>query len=304
MDLSKNWGPTPSSLPAKEQPLALLTSVSMATVKQWSSPNVSNRFMKCADVLLVLDDGVAIPCHSQILSLHSAVMSKMFEDLASQPNQTVKIPLADFTEAQCVALLAYLYSHGVCSKGAAFDSHDAAAHDAAVAVARFAHTYDAPHALHHVHVYLSAFMDARFTGKDCAGLTGETCDKVVLAWAVMADKLDMHDLCGHCERAMVMYWESFQDKPALLEQLSSGALQRIAKELNKSLTAPAVHQWSSAASGFDAYLTVTNRPAEGMIKCSKQGYPGVREFIAWRRQKQPPVHQSGTTRPASTAASA
>ena len=45
--------------------------------------------------------------------------------------------------------------HGVCTQGAAFEKHAGAA----VAVARFAHTYDVPHALRHVEDYLSAFME-------------------------------------------------------------------------------------------------------------------------------------------------
>ena len=68
----------------------------------------------------------------------------------------------------------------------------------------------------------------------------------MLAWAVMADKFDMHELCGHCERAMVMHWERFQDRPDLVGQLSSGALQRIAKGLNKALWATTGHQGMTA----------------------------------------------------------
>ena len=30
--------------------------------------------------------------------------------------------------------------------------------------------------------------------------------KTVLEWAIMADKYDMQELCGHCERAMAMHW--------------------------------------------------------------------------------------------------
>ena len=76
--------------------------------------------------------------------------------------------------------------------------------------------YDAPQALQRVQVYLTAFMSACFESKDPAELTGETCAEVVLAWAVMADKFDMHELCGHCERAMVMHWDQFQDTPGWL----------------------------------------------------------------------------------------
>ena len=62
--------------------------VGMDDVKQLSLPNVSGDFMKSADVLLVLDDGTAIPCHSQILSLHSAVLCNMLADLASQQSES------------------------------------------------------------------------------------------------------------------------------------------------------------------------------------------------------------------------
>lgn len=114
---------------------------------------------------------MALPCHSQTLSMHSAVLCNMLKDLASQHNEKVKIPLADFTETQCSALIAYMNAHGVSGTGAAFESHDDAAHDAAAAVARFAHIYDVPHALRHVQVYLTAFMDARFKSKDCSGMS-------------------------------------------------------------------------------------------------------------------------------------
>ena len=194
----------------------------MENAKQLSLPNACVEFMNTADVLLVLDDGVAIRCHSQILSLHSAVLCNMLADLAaSQHNEKVRVPLPDFTEAQCSALLAYLYSHSVCGEGLAFKTHNAADHDAAVAVARFAHTYDAPHALRHVQAYLTGFMDANFRNKQGSVMTEETNGEDVLAWALMADKFDMHELCGHCERAMAMHWTYFHDKPELAGQLSS-----------------------------------------------------------------------------------
>ena len=211
--------------------------MSTENTKQLTLPIVSKAFMDIADVLLVLDDGVAMPCHSQTLSMHSAVLCNMLADLAGQRNEKIRIPLAGFTEAQCSALLKYLYSHGMSCSGAAFESHDAADLVAAIVVARFAHTYNAPHALQHVQVYLTAFMKACFMCKNSSGLIEETSMKNVLTWAVMADKFDMHELCGHCERAMVMYWDTFQDKPDLLDQLSSGALQRIAKGLNGTLVA-------------------------------------------------------------------
>ena len=240
--------------------------ISMENAKELILPNISKVFMKTADMLLVLDDGVAILCHSQILSMHSAVLCNMLADLASQRNEKVSVPLPDFTEAQCSALLAYLYNNGVSSKGAAFEGHDAADHDAAVAVARFAHTYDAPYALRHVEANLTALMDADFKCKKYCGPTGictfenRICTfEYILEWAVMADKFHMHELCGHCERAMVMYWEGFQDKPKLLDQLSSGALQRIAKGLNSTLLA-----------------TARRHSQEYSL-----GIPGVQEFTAW-----------------------
>ena len=108
-------------------------------------------------MLLVLDDGTAVPCHSHILTKHSAVFCNMFSDLA-QHEGMVRIPLPEFTEAQCSALLAYLRAHDVSSQGAAFATQDRADRDAATAVARFAHTYDAPHVLRHVEAYLTTFM--------------------------------------------------------------------------------------------------------------------------------------------------
>ena len=56
-------------------------------------------------------------CHSQILSLHSAVICDMLEDLGSQHRPSrlktllphfTEIPLPDFTEAECSAVLAYM----------------------------------------------------------------------------------------------------------------------------------------------------------------------------------------------------
>ena len=219
------------------QPMQRLTKMAETTmvmdkVKQLSLPNVTEDFMKNADVLLVLDDGVGILCHSQILSLYSAVFCNMLADVTGKHGERVKIPLADFTEAQCSALLKYFYSHGVSSPGAAFEGHDAASHDAAATVARFAHIYDMPHALRHVQAYVTAFMAAQFPSKLSSGKTGEMF-RVLLPWAVMADKYNMLELCGHCERALVMHWEAYQDSPDLAGQLSSGAIQRVAKGLTK-----------------------------------------------------------------------
>ena len=131
---------------------------SMENAKQLTLANISEAYMKTADVLLVLDDGVAILCHSQILSKHSAVFCNMFSDLAQHEGK-VKIPLPGFSEAQCSALLTYLYSNGLTSSGVAFATQGRAHLDAAGVVARFAHTYDAPHVLRHVEAYLTAFMD-------------------------------------------------------------------------------------------------------------------------------------------------
>ena len=247
--------------------------INMVITKQSPLPNVSEAFMNSADVLLVLDEDIAIPCHSQILSQHSAVICKMLADLPSQRSERIEVPLADFTAAQCSATLAYLYENSTSCKGAAFAGHDAADHDAAIAVVRFAHIYGMPHALQHVQTYLAAFMETRFKSKQCAGMTGETREKVVLEWAIMAEKYSMHELCGHCERAMMMYWECFDDKPELTDQLSNSALQRIAKGLHKNLLASAGHNM-------------------------EQNYPDVKEFVAWRQQEAAKSDSSGA--PAST----
>ena len=183
--------------------------------------------------------------------MHSAVLCNMLEDLAaSQHHEKVKVPLANFTQEQCLALLAYLYNNCMSSDGAAFANHL----DAAADVAHFAHAYNAPHALRQMQAYLVASMsDQHFSVTSSAGLIGhqqgesKSCspsgrpyDKAVLDWALMADKYDMHELRGHCDRAMVIYWRCYQDRPELLNQLSSSALQRIAKGLNEAL-------WDTAA---------------------------------------------------------
>ena len=88
-----------------------LKTITMQEVKRWALPNVSEEFWNTADVLLVLDGGIAIPCHSQILSLHSIVLRNLLADLpASQRGgPLVEVPLPDFTEGQCSAVLVYLY---------------------------------------------------------------------------------------------------------------------------------------------------------------------------------------------------
>ena len=243
------------------------TAMGMLHPKQLASPNMSEAFMESADVLLVLDDGTAVPCHSHILSMHSAVLCNMLKDLARQHDEKViRIPLEDFTEAQCSALLSYLYDNSLSCKGAAFAEHSAAACDAAAVVARFAHTYDAPHALRHVEAFMAAFLDAHYTSKAAkpgAMFTWRSAFtwQDTLDWAVMADKFDMRELRGHCERAMVLHWKSFSRSPGLVDQLSRSALQRITKGLNAML--------------------VAEREARGT-----QGhkYPPVRDFIAWGKQ--------------------
>lgn len=86
----------------------------------------------------------------------------------------------------------------------------------------------------------------------------------MLSWALMADKFDMHELCGHCERAMMMHWSHFDDKAKLGDQRSSSALLRIAKGLNQTML---------SSTGY-SYCNV----------------PDVHEFIARRPQKQTTVH--------------
>ena len=235
--------------------------------KALSLPNVPEEYFKSADVLLVLSDGTAVLCHSQILALHSAVLRNMLADVpARQSDGRVRVPFPDFTEAQCSALLAYLYNAGLSCKGAAFEDNSAASRDAAVAVARFAHAYDAPHALQHVQVYMAAFLDAFQKNNRWAAMTAETVIRCVVLWAVLADKFDMHELCGRCERALVIKWKTVEDRPDLAGQLSSSALQRVAKGLNRALLA--------AAGPYN-------------LK-----YPDAQQFIAWRKGEQPTVHAS------------
>ena len=152
-----------------------------------------------------------------------------------------------------------LHSNGMANQDAVFWGTEQERLEQAVAVAHFAHAYDVPHALRRVEEYLTAHMQACYDSKDCNdGSISKKCStERLLEWAIMADKFDMHDLCGHCERAMIMEWDQFEDKPDLLDQLSSGALQRIAKGLNKA-------------------LLVAGR-------YSRQ-YPDVKDVTAWRRQ--------------------
>ena len=269
--------------------------------KKLALPNGSEDFMKSADVVLVLDDGKAIPCHSQLLSLHSAVLRNMLADLpARQPDEKVEIPLKDFTEAQCSVLIEYLYSTGVYGKGAAFEKHL----DAATDVARFAHTYDAPHALQQIQDYLIAFMDERlkvnemwteFVGMWSLNdrLTGKLYEKSVLEWAIMADKFDMHELCGHCECTMVKYWNCFHNKPDLVDQMSSGMLKRIAKGLSLTLLAPVETVYDCDAGNHKIFYYTADE-VNGKILRSRQKYPGVADYISWRQQEQPTAPSSGT----------
>ena len=162
----------------------------MQTGKQLSLPNVSNAFMKTADVLLVLDDGVAISCHSQILCLHSAVLRNMLADLAAnqQTKGVLSIPLADFTEAQCSALLTFLYGNGVSGNGTLFDFSTPTDHSAAAAVARFAHKNDAPHALQQCEAHLMSLMQIwNVESEELPRVPGWLNDHNVLDLAVMAD---------------------------------------------------------------------------------------------------------------------
>ena len=183
-------------------------------------PNVPEAFMESADVLLVLDDGGAILCHSHILAMHSAVLCNMLADLdVSQPDEQIKVPLADFSAEQCLAVISYLYATGASYKGPAFTTHKEADLLAALAVARFAHTYDAPQALRHVEAYLADTVDAQYNIKisdvmpervdgELTNRQGYLNDETVLEWALMAERFGMHDLHDHCERVMVMHWES------------------------------------------------------------------------------------------------
>ena len=262
------WGshhPSMSACSSTAQDHAPSQTNSMEDPKQVSLPNASEAFMKAADVLLVLDDGTAVLCHSQILSMHSAVICNMLADLAQHEGK-VSVPLPEFTEAQCSALLAYLYANTLTSRGAAFETHGRADLDAAVIVARFAHTYDAPHALRHVEAYLRAFMGT--FEKSCV-MTAKAYDpdsctfKDFMTWAVMAENFDMHELRCHCERAMMRSWEYFQDKPDMLDQLSRSAFQRIATGLNTALLASEKYQ-----------------PGKALV------YPAVQDVIAWGQHKQ------------------
>ena len=233
--------------------------LSMAPGKHLSLPNVSDDFMKTADVLLVLDDGVAISCHSQILSMHSAVLRNMLALVASQhTTKKIRIPLADFTEAQCSALLTHLYNCGVSGKGTLLDYDTAADHKSAIAVARFAHKYDAPHALRHAEAHLAVMVEVwRYrTERSAQQLAGLT-DQDVLDLAVVADKFDMHRLCGACERAIMMQWGKFAGYDQV-KQLSVGALKRI-------------------ATGLHTTLQACSEPEQ-------RAYPAERDMVAWRQQ--------------------
>ena len=131
-------------------------------------------------------------------------------------------------------------------------------------MARFAHTHDAPHVLRHIEAYLTAFM-AQFDGKPRVlsfGRPGVCSSKDFLDWAVMANRLDMLELRGHCERALVMCWGIFQDRPNDLDKLSRSAFRRIAKGLNKALLA-----------------SEKRRSGRALV------YPTVGDMIAWGRHE-------------------
>ena len=306
-----------------------METVSMDNVKQMAWPNAQywDRYTRCADVLLILDNGTAVPCHSKMLSLHSAVLRNMLEDLAGQHNdEKIRIPLPCFTEAQCSALLKWLYTGGISSKGAAFGKHVGAAAD----VVRFAHTYDAPHALQQVEECMIAFVKQRarqcFDEWTLAGaaaleeskLFDRTIGKppayTVLEWAIMADKYDMQELCGHCELAMVFYWEQFQAEPDLVDQLSSCTLQRIAKGLSSALATAYgskrvnypgkddVIAWEQFEAEPDLVDQLNScalqRIAKGLSSAlataygsTRIDYPGKDDFIAWRQLQQEQQHK-------------
>ena len=84
----------------------------MEVIQELNLRNAPKTYMSSGDVLLVDEDGIAIVCHSQILSLHSSVFCKMFEDLASERGKRTRIPLPGFTGSQCLDVLAYLYRQG------------------------------------------------------------------------------------------------------------------------------------------------------------------------------------------------
>ena len=250
---------------------------------------VSQAFMETADVLLVMDDGAVVPCHSQILAMHSPVLCNMLQDLASEHDARImqglvfRIPLPDFTEAQCSALLGCLY-YSISSKDAAFESHGVPNQEAVAAVARFAHTYDSPHALQHLGTYLVAYVQRRFFSASTGGAFGAACKRNLLTWAIMADKYDMQELCGYCELALIKYWERFHDTPELVDQLSSGALQRIALGLNKALLAS---QRRLPGQYPDPEHPDLHAPYPDVQELLRFQYPGVRDVIAWRQAKQP-----------------
>ena len=78
-------------------------------------------------------------------------------------------------------------------------------YDAAVAVVRFARTYDMPHASQYIHAYLTAVVKTCFKSKQCAGIIGCFCAQNGAGVGVMADEFNMHGSanpteakCGVC----------------------------------------------------------------------------------------------------------
>ena len=148
------------------------------------------------------------------------------------------------------------------AEGAAFAKHV----DAAIDVARFAHTYDVPHALRQVQAYLTILLEGHsqfFATGMCMRrkilverATSKKYASTVVDWALMADKYNMYRLGGHCERIMVINWGVFQDHPELVDKLSSSALRRIAKGLHETLV---------ASLGMKCYV-----------------YPSADDFCEWR----------------------
>ena len=110
---------------------------------------------------------------------------------------------------------------------------------------------------------------AERSAQQLAGLN----DQDVLGLAVMADKLDMHKLCGACERAMMVQWGKFAGYDQVM-QLSVGALKRIAVGLHMTLQASTAPE--------------------------QRAYPAKLDMVAWRQQSNS-AKRCGTARKLLTA---
>ena len=128
----------------------------------------------------------------------------------------------------------------------------------------------------------------RFSSHSTGGAFGAACKRNLLVWAIMADKFGMAELCGHCELALMKFWDCFHASPEA-DQLSSGALQRIALGLNKTLLAlrAQVNQLSRRDPCFQEAPYHEERESQ---------YPGVHEVIAWRQEKQQPKPQPSSSK--------